>query len=437
MKTPSVLTFLCGMAVGGSAFLSISSPAIAQNARGGESSMVKISAQVVEGEWLSPRLRLTGTAAKPARVSHPQLDVTAPKIEVNSDDKRQLSRVTATGGVRFAITLPQKSGPATRIEAKADNAILERPTSGPNAGARVLTLRGGVDGWYQLEGGQRNALRGQNVTLTSRSGANEALLANIEGGAEGVRLEVPPAGGGAPNNAANRAPVVIIAQNAVVRQQNDNLSADVEGGTRGVRMEIPSIGASGPAGELLQGAVVVTSSRAVVRQSEGVARFIGNAHVVSSGARKFDVTANEILLSRNAKGDFDLVKTTGRAKMKLDLPQEQPAKAPAADDKDKGVSARPTYLEVEADSAEAQLAKNQLVLAGNVRGFYRVPAQAKPNQAAPVTTSTDHPFSGQRLVISYDPNAANPAQALNINFSSPLDQPPVEILAPDFSLDDF
>ncbi len=421
--------------------------------------MVKLSAQKAEGEWGEKQgLRLEGTVAQPARVSHPQLDVAAPKIEVNFDDKRQFTRVNATGGVSFAVTLKQqKDGPSTRIEAKCDNAMLERPTTGANAGTRVLTLRGGVDGWYQLEGGPRNALRGQTVTLNSKPGAAESLLANIEGGPEGVRLEVPPAtapvkggtGQGAPGSppgaplVSSHGPVIITAQSAVLRQQKDGLSADVEGGERGVRMEIqPGANASG--NDLVQG-VVVTSRRATVRQGEGAARFIGSAHAASIGGKgKIDVTADEIMLTRNAKGDFDLVKTGGRAKVKVDLsqlkaqPAAPPATAPAApdgqNDKQKKPAMRPEYLEFEADSAEAQLAKNQLVFEGNLRGFYRLPAQeAKPNQPP---SPTDYPFVGQRAVLSYTPGAADPAQSWTFVFKG-LPNAPVEIWAPAFQLDEF
>ena len=434
MDFPAHCFVLAGSIIFGSV-----SPLLAQNAKGADSASVNIKALVVTGEWGSKQgLRLEGSAQQPARIIHPQLDVAAPKIEVSFDNQRQFTRVTTTGGVNFAVTLPQKSGPATRIQAKSDSATLERPTTGTNAGARVLTLRGGVDGWYQLEGGIRNALRGQSITLTSRPGANEALLANVEGGPEGVRLEVPPAAGGTGTAATNRAPVVITAQNATIRQQNNNVNADVEGGTRGVRMEIPSIGtAAGAAGELLQGTIVVTSQRATVRQNEGMARFIGNARAVSTGStQKFDVAANEILLARNAKGDFDVVKTTGRTMLKLDLPQAKPAAANAAATQDASANLRPEYLEVEADSAEAQLGRNQLVFEGNVRGFYRVPMQnVKPNPPS-AAAQTDYNFVGHRVVLSYTPGVDDPAKAWNFDFRGQEGRP-VEIQAPAFRLDDF
>ena len=438
-KRHFLLSFTLLVAVPSGIGLLPTSAAQAQNAKPTDAAVVKISARDVEGEWGSQTgLRLEGSVTQPAHISHPQLDVAAPKIEVSFDDKRQFTKVTATGGVSFAVTLTQKGDgaqkiAATRIEAKCNNAVMERPTTGANAGARVLTLRGAVDGWYQIEGGSRNTLRGETVTLTSRPDAADALTANIEGGADGVRIELPPAAAGA--NAPNRGPVVLTAQNAVIRQQKDGISADADGGTRGVRLEMqsgaaPAVGATAVAGGLMIGNVVVTSRRAEVRQKEGTARFIGDAHAVSSGAaQKFDVSASEIMLTRSAAGDFDAIKTVGRAKVKLDLPKEKVA--PGAESK---ASMRPEYLEVEADSADAQLAKNQLVFAGNVAGFYRLPAQpAKPNQPAP---PTDYPFSGERVLLSYTPGVADPAQRWNLHFNG-REGAPVQIEVPAVGFDGF
>ena len=407
-------------------------PANAQNSKPADASVVKISACTVEGEWGGKTgLRLEGCATQSARISHPQLDVAAPKIEVGFDDKRQFTKVTGSGGVNFAVTMPQKDGLATRIEAKCNNAVLERAVTGANTGARVLTLRGGVDGWYQVAGGIKNTLRGETVALTSRPGAAEALTANIEGGTDGVRIELPPppaAVGETTNPVANRGPVIITAQSAVIRQQKDGISADAEGGTRGVRLEIKPADAVAGTDNLLNGAVVVTSRRAVVRQSEGLARFIGDAHAVSVGtAQKFDVAAEEISLARNASGVFDFIKTVGRAKVKLDLTQDKtaaPAPDKAATDK---ATLRPEYLEVEADSAVATLVKSQLVFAGNVRGFYRLPAQnAGSNQPA---APADYKFSGDRVVLIYKPGATDAAERWNIAFSGQTGAP-VEIDVP-------
>ncbi len=437
MKKRNFLSLALLVALPGSVCFYSPVPASAQNARPADGAVVKISACVVEGEWGGKTgLRLEGCAGQSARISHPQLDVAAPKIEVGFDDKRQFTKVTAAGGVNFAVTMPQKDGPATRIEAKCNNATLERAVAGANAGARVLTLRGGVDGWYQVVGGMKNTLRGESVILTSRPGAAEALMANIEGGADGVRIELPPppAVAGEPTTVvSNRGPVIIAAQSAVIRQQKDGIRADVEGGTRGVRLEIRPADAVAGTDNLLNGAVVVTARRAVVRQSEGTARFIGDAHAVSTGtAQKFDVAAEEISLARNASGDFDFIKTVGRAKVKLDLRQDKAVPAPEKATSDKA-SLRPEYLEVEADSAVATLVKSQLVFAGNVRGFYRLPAQNVG--ANPAVAPKENKFSGDRAVLIYKPGADDPAQRWNFAFYG-LPNAPVEIDVP-VQLDDF
>ena len=149
----------------------VTSSAFAQNKAGAADDTLTIKALKASGQWGDKQgLKLEGTATQPAHVTHPQLDVTAPKIDVSFDDSRQLKNVVTSGGVQFKVSLTQKAGPPVRIEAKCDNANLDRTDA-----ARVLTLNGGVDGWFQSGDGPRNLLRGQTVKITSQPDSGTTL----------------------------------------------------------------------------------------------------------------------------------------------------------------------------------------------------------------------------------------------------------------------
>jgi lipopolysaccharide export system protein LptA len=378
---------------------------------------------------------LEGTAAKPAKISHPQLDVSAPRINVASDENYPIKNVAATGGVQFKVSLAQKNAPPVRIEAKCDNATLDRGEK-----TRVLTLNGGVDGWFQSGDGPRNQLRGQTVKITSQPDAATALIADIKGDAQGVRVDVPTPGKAAPG----AKPITITAQNAQLRQTQNGLDADVDGGTLGVRLEIPAMAKNAALGALNNGlnlgAVVVTSQRASVRQADGQARFTGNARAASSGegTMKFDVSADELSISRATNGEIAAIKTTGRARMKLDLPPDnkdetKPDTKPA-ESTNKIMFGRPNYLEVEANAATADLTKNVLIFEGDVKGFYRLTATQgqTTTQAAP---PIDYKFSSEQAVISYAPEAGSLARGLNIELTGKEQQPQIEL--PGFKIDEF
>ena len=391
----------------------ISLPAVAQKKANVADETLTLKAQKATGQWGDKQgLKLEGTPAQPARVTHPQLDVAAPKIEVAFDDNRQFKGVVATGGVEFKVSLTQKDGAPIRVEAKCDNANLKRTDA-----LRVLTLNGGVDGWFQSGDGPRNQLRGQTVIIKSQPDSEVTLVADIKGDAQGIRVDVPPPGKAPPGNAAPDAkPVIITAQNAQLRQSKNGIDADVDGGAQGVRLEIPALANNEKPGALSVGAVVITSQRASVRQADGIAHLTGNAHAVSGGEgqAKFDVSADDLTITRAATGEINALKTNGRTRLKLDLPPDPNAKPLTVKDK-KAAFGKPNYLEIEADTATADLAKNALTFDGNLKGFYRLPiVNDEPNTAPNVTLSQDYPFSGEHAVISYAPEVGDIARGLNI-----------------------
>ncbi|HEY0075890.1 MAG TPA: hypothetical protein VGB77_17440 [Abditibacteriaceae bacterium] len=419
----------------------ITTTAMAQQVKN-DSSSPKVEAAKVIGNWGDERigLKLEGSAARPAHFQLPQLDVAARnniefKFDKDSKGDMGLKSATASGNVIFKVSLSQKNGAPFRIEARCDDATLDRGDK-----ARVLTLKGGVDGWFQSGDGPRNQLRGQTVKITSQPDAATALIADIKGDAQGVRVDVPTPGKAAPG----AKPITMTAQNAQLRQTQNGLDADVDGGTLGVRLEIPAMAKIAAPGALNNGlnlgAVVVTSQRASVRQADGQARFTGNARAASSGegTMKFDVSADELSISRATNGEIAAIKTTGRARMKLDLPPDNKAETKPdtkpAESTNKIMFGRPNYLEVEANAATADLAKNVLIFEGDVKGFYRLIATEgqTTNQATP---PTDYKFSSEQAVISYAPEAGSLARGLNIELTGKEQQPQIEL--PGFKIDEF
>ncbi len=374
---------------------------------------------------------IEGTPTKPAHIwfpaadakEPPQLDVTSPHIEILSDKNNTLKGVVATKGVQFEVSLSQKNGPPVRVQAKCDNATLNRTDA-----ARVLTLNGGVDGWFQSGDGPRNQLRGQTVTITSQPDAATSLIADIKGDTQGIRVDVPPDG----KSASGVKPVIVTAQNAQLRQGKNGLEADVDGGTQGVRMEIPPQPKTGNASALAMGMIVLTAQRASVRQADGTAHLMGNAHAASNGEGQgtFDVAADEFTLSRKPDGEIDVLKSKGRTRLKLGLPPDANAK-PLVATKNKIAFGKPDYIEVESNSATADLAKNTLIFEGDVKGFYRLPTANAPA----ATPSKDYKFSGQRAIMSYAPETGDIARGLNVEVEGGTEQAVIEL--PGFSIDNF
>ena len=89
---------------------------------------------------------------------------------------------------------------------------------------------------------------------------------------------------------------------------------------------------------------------------------------------------------------------------------------------------------MEANAATADLAKNTLVFEGNVKGFYRLPVTGPQSTAAPM----DYPFSGERAVISYAPEAGGIARGLNVELvGNPNSGEQAQFELPPFALEGF
>lgn len=309
-------------------------------------------------------VRLEGFPGKPARVQlPPQLDVSALVIGL---DRRgnDIQQVRAVTSVNFKINSPARNGNAPlHVEATCNNATLDPKM-------RVLTLAGGVNGFYQIGDGPRNPLKTNRATL---------------------------------------------------RYLNNNLNVALEGGTR---LEVSGADFGRPD----VGIVVITSTTgANLDQSSGVARFVGNARAVSRGGTNlFDVAANEFILTRSANGTIDNLKTSGRTKIKIDLPPEPAVpntpNAPAnASSGIAGNLGRPTRVDVVSDSATLTGQNQTLILEGNVVGSYVL---APPN-TAPATYN----FSGERAVLRFltQPEGETPA-GLNVYVKS------AQLQMPNFNL---
>lgn len=413
MKTRFLL--LAGLMAG----LAFSQVSLAQNAGEANTNIDVKSGLVTIGPTA---VIFDGTEAKPAHITHPQFDIKAPKIVVGVDKDRRPTGITATRGVQFKVSLTQQGGAPVRVEAKCDNAVLKRGNK-----SSTLTLREGVDGWFQIGDGARNTLRGKTVEITSQPEAAESLIADIKGDAQGVRLEVPP-----PANKPKSGTVTLTAQNAIIRKTKDGILADADGGERGVRLEVPPLPKGSGPGGLTLGTVVLTSQRASVKQSDGTARFIGNAHAQSSdGPTKFDVTSSELIVTRNDNGGLDSLRTVGRSTVKLDLPQDTAKPATTTSNNDNPFG-RPNYLEIKADAATANLANNSLNFTGAITGFYRLAAKG-PAGATP----KDYPFSGETAMVSYTPDAGDGASGFNVQVKGRDDAEQAHIVLPGFSIDSF
>jgi len=285
-------------------------------------------------------VRLEGNAF----IRRPELDARADAVALDYTEKN-ITQVRAVGNVYFRVDLPPKAGTSAKpvkIEARCAKATLD-----PNT--RVVTLEGNVDGYYQIEGGGKNLLSGDRVTIQQ---VGDQYVSSVQGN---VRVVLP----------------------AETLNPNGSNSQNF-------------------------GAVTITSERTDIDQKTGVVTFSGNARARSEGATGFDVAAPSFTLTRGASGTIDTLKTSGKTLIKIDLPPE-PARAGApAAAPDAPTSARPTHVEAIANSATVIRGdENTLVLEGNVEGFYRL----QPSGAA----AADYRFNGDRAVIKY----AKPEGATN------------------------
>jgi len=309
-------------------------------------------------------LRMESDKNEPAHVKLPELDVKAGVLGLDITETatgRQLDELRALSqfGHRVEIVVditPPGGGAPTHIEAIADKTTLQ-PV------ARTLVLSGNVDGFYQLKDGVKTSLRGETVN---------------------------------------------------VKYENKNLVVNVEGSANGVRLEVPAEALSQP-GAL--GTVVFTAKRASLDQNGGVARLSGSARAVSTdGPNKFDVAADEFVLTRSSTdGTIDKLVTVGRTSLKMDLPPEPPAASTAPGSttpvvvEDKKIDiGRPSHIEAEADSMTITRPDNLLVFEGNVEGFYQLSAEG-------AQAETRYNFSGDRAEVLYAEEAAGDlAAGLNV-----------------------
>jgi hypothetical protein len=263
-------------------------------------------------------VRIEGANGKSVRIFSPQLDVAAPIIAVDIAGST-ITQVRAQNGVVFKANVDRRvGGKASKllIEARAGSATLDVPRDA----RRTLKLTGGVDGFYEVDGG-RSSLKGTSATLSFGSGSND-------------------------------------------------LQVEVEGGPAGVTLSLASqmFGAKTPLGD-----VSLSGARAVVNQVAGIARFSGASRIRSNGmvngraeGIKLDVSAAGFEAKMSTVGgrqNIASVQTQGRATVVLDLP---PAPAGQA----AGASSRPVRLEVSADTATVEPGEQKMLLSGNVRGNY-------------------------------------------------------------------
>lgn len=335
-------------------------------------------------------IRLEGHAS----IATPEMSVTATTIELDTKGGNAISEVRAHQGVSLTMnTTPRGGGAAVGIDVHSDEATADLVKS-------TLLLVGHVDGQYTIGKGQPNTLHGSRATLTL---VNQNLNVDVEGGAEGVRLEIPPEpvkkapgpNGAPPDTAPNPAAVgtvIITAQRATLQ------------------------------------AVLKQGNTPTTAPSTGTAHFTGNARAVSTdGPTKFDIAAAELVLTRAPAGTIDTLRTVGRTQLKIDFPPEQPKgpvtvavpPAPGAEPKpgdktpNKVAMGRPTHVEAEADSATVQRPSNTVVLEGNVTGFYRLAPTAAEN-AEPADTAVYH-FAADRANLSYvTEGTADNAEGLHV-----------------------
>lgn len=310
-------------------------------------------------------VRLDGNAEIKAL---PQLETRANAIAFDYVGN-QITEVRALGKVNLKVNfVPKGGGKLTRIESTSDSATLKPQT-------RELTLTGNVDGFLQPEGAPRTTLAGKKIVLNY---IGQELNGDISGP---IKLVVPP----------------------------------------------ETVQGSGASSAQL-GAVTITSREAKIDGNAGVVRFIGDARAVSAeGSHQFDVAAREFVLTRSQQNTIDILKTEGRTKVKIDLPEEA-AKSTSGSSSQVGALMR---VEAEADSAVISRQTNTLVFDGNVTGFYFL----APTQQGGVPQKYD--FLGSRAVIRQVPEseatAENPA-GLQADITGEPGKP-VEVSTPAFGID--
>lgn len=363
--------------------------------------------------YRSSGVRLEGEPGKPALITSPQMDVAAPVIAFDLGGKT-IDEVRATGGVKLRLELtPRQGSAAAHIESTSDSATLVTAD-------RKLILTGHVQGFYQVAGGPRESLVGNQIILT--------YVANAP-------------------------------------------SVGAEGGNSPLMVTLPAEPTAKPGAF---GSVHVTSAHFDFDGATGVGHFTGSPHAYSQdGPSKFDATANQFVLTRSAAGSIATLQAEGHSLVKIDLPPE-PARvspvpaaavtapagtasvggigpdgaivapaagaAPPAPDAEPEVTTdshghkvkphkvrpvqptpgRPTHVEALSDLATIDRETSSLTFTGHVNGFYRL-SNVEPPQ--------DFHFAGDKAVFTEAPEAnGNLSAGLNVQVTD------AQIESPGFNL---
>ncbi|HEX8552549.1 MAG TPA: hypothetical protein VF681_13460 [Abditibacteriaceae bacterium] len=301
-------------------------------------------------------IRLDGNA----RVVAPgELDASADAIAVDADSEG-MREVRATGNVKLKIDVPARGGGLpVHIESSSKSASL-------NPRTRVLTLTGNVSGFYQPRNAGRATLSGETVVLRF---AGKSVAADIEGSVA--------------------RPIIVL-----LPVPNDGTLAGV-------------------------GSVRISAVKGNFDESAGSAVFTGGARAISTGERRFEVTANAFTVARSTAGALETLTTSGRTTLKADLPQPTPSATAPASTNSLGT---PVRLEVSSDTAVVRRADNTLTFEGNVKGWYEL--------LQPDKTRARYPFTGDRAVVTFVPASGTTPADFALDFSG---QPSV-INAPQFNL---
>lgn len=360
---PSVVLPLAGPALA-----QVAAPSSARPANG-------ISYSAANIIYRASGIRLEGSATQPAKISSPEMDIQAGAIAFDLAGNA-LTEVRALGKVRFKMTAqPKAGGQPLLVNANADSAVLVRQS-------RQLTLKGNINGFYQLASGGKVILKGDTGVFTY--GADRVLV-DVTGGREPMVLTLPA----------------------------------------------EAIAKAGSLGE-----VTVTGKNFAYDSVTGVARLTGGARAVSApGPTQFDVSAPEFQLTRGADGTISLLKCVGRTQMKATFPPSVPAAPRALPQEEiggeKGATGpvgktsttlgRPTRVEASGDGAVIDRAASTMVFEGNVRGFYTLSG----GTGTAASGAQNFNFAGSKASFRYNPTGAEDPRAglsvevLNANIEGP------------------
>lgn len=256
-------------------------------------------------------VRLEGGPGRPARLESPQINFSAPAVAFDFKDK-QVTQVRAINGVNFKLDLA--GADPIQIESKSQTATFDAV---PVNGRRTLRLTGDVDGFYEIKGA-RNTLSGERATITFGEGSARDILVQVAGGTGSVQLKIASA---------------------------------LFGSTAAL------------------GDVTLRADNAEIDEKNGTATFQGNASVVSIGKasdnpQNFNIKAPAFVanfVAENGRQVLQNIQTQGRASIVIDAPD--------------ATQNQPTHFEAQADNASVDPKAQNLLLTGNVNGFYTSPGE--------------------------------------------------------------